>query len=551
MSSSHPLLQATRLAISTTSGSTLVNPISFQVNRREIVALVGESGSGKTLSSLALMGLLPVGVEQSQGEIHFDGQLIVSPGYSSVEALRGHRMATVFQEPMTSMNPVLKIGEQIAEVLVRHQNLSWKQAHRQAIALLDRVGIVNPEQRAKQYIHQLSGGMRQRVMIASAISCKPSLLIADEPTTALDVTIQAQILALLQELQQEMEMGILLITHDLSLVARYADRAYVMHGGNIVEEGEVAALLTAPQNPYTQKLIAASQPEISPPFTANADQQPLLSLRSLTKSYPQKRALPFVKPTRQTVLFPTSLEIRRGEIVGLIGESGSGKTTLGRAAIGLIPADSGEVVFDGIDLRNANPTQKLAMRRRAQIIFQDPFASLNPKITVGEQIAEPLRVHKLRPASMIAGRVAELLELVGLEPHHAQRLPGAFSGGQRQRIAIARALALEPDLLVADEAVSALDLSVRGQILSLLGRLREELGLAVLFISHDLSAVRQVCDRVVVLFRGNVVESGPAEQVLDAPQHDYTRQLLAAGPDIQQALLLRRANKKFQTEQQL
>ena len=255
MSSSHPLLQATRLAISTTSGSTLVNPISFQVNRREIVALVGESGSGKTLSSLALMGLLPVGVEQSQGEIHFDGQLIVSPGYSSVEALRGHRMATVFQEPMTSMNPVLKIGEQIAEVLVRHQNLSWKQAHRQAIALLDRVGILNPEQRAKQYIHQLSGGMRQRVMIASAISCKPALLIADEPTTALDVTIQAQILGEVQKLVREQGTSLIWITHDLSVVAGLADQVAVMYAGRIVEQGSVDAVLDRPLHPYTQGLI--------------------------------------------------------------------------------------------------------------------------------------------------------------------------------------------------------------------------------------------------------------------------------------------------------
>jgi peptide/nickel transport system ATP-binding protein len=257
MSSSHPLLQATRLAISTTSGSTLVNPISFQVNRREIVALVGESGSGKTLSSLALMGLLPAGVEQSQGEIHFDGQLIVSPGYSSVEALRGHRMATVFQEPMTSMNPVLKIGEQIAEVLVRHQNLSWKQAHRQAIALLDRVGILNPEQRAKQYIHQLSGGMRQRVMIASAISCKPALLIADEPTTALDVTIQAQILALLNRIQQETGSALLLITHDLGVVAEVADSVAVMYAGQIVEQGLVDDIFNNPQHPYTIGLMGS------------------------------------------------------------------------------------------------------------------------------------------------------------------------------------------------------------------------------------------------------------------------------------------------------
>ncbi|WP_122095385.1 ABC transporter ATP-binding protein [Rahnella sp. Larv3_ips] len=542
MTPSTPLLDIRSLAIHTDSGIPLVNPVSFQVNRREIVALVGESGSGKTLSSLALMGLLPPGVLMSGGEIWLEDKRIASPDVPYDAPVRGKELAMIFQEPMTSMNPVLKVGEQIAEVLVRHQQIGWKQAHRDAVALLDRVGIVNPEQRAKQYIHQLSGGMRQRVMIASAISSKPRLLIADEPTTALDVTIQAQILALLQELQQEMEMGILLITHDLSIVARYADRAYVMHQGNLVEQGPVGQLLTAPQEPYTRKLIAASQPQARPAGAQISDEAPLIRLQALTKSYAQTRSLPFVAAKRQTVLFPTTLDIRRGEILGLIGESGSGKTTLGRAIMGLIDTDSGDIEFDGVSLTLASQAIRQKMRRRAQIIFQDPYASLNPKMTIGEQIAEPLRVYKLRPAGQIQARVEELLKLVGLEAHHASRLPGAFSGGQRQRVAIARALALEPELLVADEAVSALDLSVRGQILALLDRLREQLGLTVLFISHDLAAVKQVCDRVVVLYHGKVVESGTTSEVLVAPQHPYTRQLLAAAPDIVQALQLRKAS---------
>ena len=542
MTPSTPLLDIRSLAIHTDSGIPLVNPVSFQVNRREIVALVGESGSGKTLSSLALMGLLPPGVLMSGGEIWLEDKRIASPDVPYDAPVRGKELAMIFQEPMTSMNPVLKVGEQIAEVLVRHQQIGWKQAHRDAVALLDRVGIVNPEQRAKQYIHQLSGGMRQRVMIASAISSKPRLLIADEPTTALDVTIQAQILALLQELQQEMEMGILLITHDLSIVARYADRAYVMHEGNLVEQGPVGQLLTAPQEPYTRKLIAASQPQARPAGAQISDEAPLIRLQALTKSYAQTRSLPFVAAKRQTVLFPTTLDIRRGEILGLIGESGSGKTTLGRAIMGLIDTDSGDIEFDGVSLTLASQAIRQKMRRRAQIIFQDPYASLNPKMTIGEQIAEPLRVYKLRPAGQIQARVEELLKLVGLEAHHASRLPGAFSGGQRQRVAIARALALEPELLVADEAVSALDLSVRGQILALLDSLREQLGLTVLFISHDLAAVKQVCDRVVVLYHGKVVESGTTSEVLVAPQHPYTRQLLAAAPDIVQALQLRKAS---------
>ncbi|MFS7250694.1 dipeptide ABC transporter ATP-binding protein [Rahnella rivi] len=542
MTPSTPLLDIRSLAIHTDSGIPLVNPVSFQVNRREIVALVGESGSGKTLSSLALMGLLPPGVLMSGGEIWLEDKRIASPDVPYDAPVRGKELAMIFQEPMTSMNPVLKVGEQIAEVLVRHQQIGWKQAHRDAVALLDRVGIVNPEQRAKQYIHQLSGGMRQRVMIASAISSKPRLLIADEPTTALDVTIQAQILALLQELQQEMEMGILLITHDLSIVARYADRAYVMHQGNLVEQGPVGQLLTAPQEPYTRKLISASQPQARPAGAQISDEAPLIRLQALTKSYAQTRSLPFVAAKRQTVLFPTTLDIRRGEILGLIGESGSGKTTLGRAIMGLIDTDSGDIEFDGVSLTLASQAIRQKMRRRAQIIFQDPYASLNPKMTIGEQIAEPLRVYKLRPAGQIQARVEELLKLVGLEAHHASRLPGAFSGGQRQRVAIARALALEPELLVADEAVSALDLSVRGQILALLDSLREQLGLTVLFISHDLAAVKQVCDRVVVLYHGKVVESGTTGEVLVAPQHPYTRQLLAAAPDIVQALQLRKAS---------
>jgi len=542
MTTASALLDIQELAIHTAAGLPLVNKVSFQVNRREIVALVGGSGSGKTLSSLSLLGLLPPGVSMTGGEIWLDDKKIASPDTHFDVSARGKRLAMIFQEPMTSMNPVLKVGEQIAEVLVRHQQIGWKQAHRDAIALLDRVGIVNPEQRAKQYIHQLSGGMRQRVMIASAISCKPVMLIADEPTTALDVTIQAQILTLLQDLQQEMDMGILLITHDLSVVARYADRAYVMHQGHLVEQGPVAELLTDPQEPYTRKLIAASQPEPLPETAAISVENPLVRLRELTKSYPHAQWLPFVPARRQTVLFPTSFDIRRGEILGLIGESGSGKTTLGRAIIGLTDADSGDIEFDGVSLTRANAATRHKMRSRAQIIFQDPYASLNPKMTIGEQIAEPLRVYKLRPPALIQARVEELLKRVGLEPHHASRLPGAFSGGQRQRVAIARALASEPELLVADEAVSALDLSVRGQILTLLNTLRQQLGLTVLFISHDLAAVKQVCDRVVVLYHGNVVESGETAQVLMAPQHPYTQALLAAAPDITRALQLRKAS---------
>lgn len=538
MNSDTSLLQVSGLTLATAGGKPLVHGIDFHVERGEIVALVGESGSGKTLSALSVLGLLPEGVQHVGGSVTFNGERVAAPEQKYRAGIRGSQIAMIFQEPMSSMNPVLTVGEQIAEVLVRHQGLSWKAAQQQAVALLDKVGIVDPARRAKQYIHQLSGGMRQRVMIASAISCKPALLIADEPTTALDVTIQAQILALLQSLQQEMQMGVLFITHDLSVVARYADRACVMNGGQIVEAGAVAPLLSAPSHPYTQKLIAASTAANHRRVVPVTD-APLISLTNVTRSYTQPHKWPFFPPHRQAVLQPTTLNIGRGEIVGLIGESGSGKTTLGRTAIGLIPADSGEILFDGINLADASRQQQQQMRRRAQIIFQDPFASLDPKMTVGEQIAEPLRVHKLRPAAEIPARINELLTLVGLAPEHAARLPSAFSGGQRQRIAIARALALEPELLVADEAVSALDLSVRGQVLALLADLRDKLGLTVLFISHDLSAVRQVCDRVMVMYRGAIVESGKTLQVLETPAHSYTRELLKSAPDIAEALRLR------------
>lgn len=533
MTNSH-LLSVENLSLNIPDGRLLVDDVSFHLDQREILALVGESGSGKTLTSLAVMDLLPSGVQLAAGELTLLGQRLEG---GNIKLLRGCRIATVFQEPMSSMNPTMRIGEQIAEVLVRHRQMSWKHAQQEAIAVLDRVGIVDPALRARQYIHQLSGGMRQRVMIASAISGQPQLLIADEPTTALDVTIQAQILSLLQELQREMGMGILLITHDLSVVARYADRVCVMQQGRIVEQGETVATLGNPVHPYTRRLVEASKVQL--PLQVIVKTQPLLELNAICKSYPLPRLLPFLPAKQQIVLHPLDLSIKQGEIVGVIGESGSGKTTLGSAAIGLIEANDGEIRFQGKVLRGR---KRKILRRHCQIIFQDPYSSLNPKITVGEQIAEPLRVWQLRKGeTAVQTRVKELLTLVGLEEQHGDRLPSAFSGGQRQRIVIARALAMEPKLLVADEAVAALDLSVRGQILALFDELRHKLDLSILFISHDLSAVRQLCDRVVVMYHGKVVEEGATERIISQPQDLYTLQLLAAAPDVDQALAQRSA----------
>ena len=593
------------------SFDTMVGPrpaivdVSFEIADGEAVAVVGESGSGKTVTALSTIGLLPDNANVVSGSIDFGGRRLSPENAASYAGVRGARMAMIFQEPMTSLNPVLTVGEQIAETMVRHQGLDWRAAHKEALVLLDRVGIPDAGRRARQYAHQLSGGMRQRVMIAGAVSCRPQLLIADEPTTALDVTIQAQILDLIRELQAELEMGVLFITHDLGVVSAVADRIYVMYAGRVVESGPASEVLRRPHMPYTMGLlrslprrssargalesipgnppqggaplpgcpfaprcefriarceasvpdlvergggrtarcirsdsIASRQPVISDRSTTAEPRQrqqssprAYIEVRGLTKHFPLS-AGPFARSRRIIrAVDDVALDVRRGEVVALVGESGSGKTTMGRCILRLEEPTAGSIVFDGIELTRLSRRELKRFRRRMQIVFQDPFSSLNPHLTVGEAIGEPIRVHGLARGSECEERVARLLEVVGLDPDHSKRRPQAFSGGQRQRIAIARALALDPDFIVADEAVSALDVSIRAQITNLLQDLRRRLSLTLLFIAHDLALVRHIADRVVVLYLGRVMERGPVEAVFSNPRHPYTQALLSAVPE--------------------
>jgi peptide/nickel transport system ATP-binding protein len=514
----------------------VVRELTLEVHAGEVVALVGESGSGKSLTAMSVLGLLPRGARVTAGGMSFEGRDIAPP---AMRALRGAGIGMVFQEPMTALNPALRVGEQIAEGLVRHRGLSWARAGQAAIDMLDRVGIPEPARRARQYVHQLSGGMRQRVMIATAIICRPRLLVADEPTTALDVTIQAQILALFRDLQQEAGMGVLFITHDLAVVAEVADRICVMHQGRIVEQGAVDAVLANPATAYTRGLLDAL-----PGGSGFGDMRrggpagttPLLEVRGLTKRFPVSSGLLGAGRRQVAAVDSVNFDVRRGEVLALVGESGSGKTTIGRCVLNLLPPSEGTLRFDGQDLATVPRAGRKELRRRMQIVFQDPFASLNPRLTVSHIIGEAIVVHGLAKGAAVAARVAALLELVGLDPAMATRRPHAFSGGQRQRIAIARALALEPELLVADEAVSALDVSVRAQIIRLLAELRERLGLTLLFITHDLGLVRYFADRVVVLYLGRVMEAGPVEAVFGRPAHPYTAALLASEPHLDPAL---------------
>ena len=510
-----------------------VRGVSFAIERGETVALVGESGSGKSVTGLSILQLLPYPrAEHPKGSIRFKGEELVGRPEGFMRQIRGDRIAMIFQEPMTSLNPLHTVERQIAEALLLHRRLGREEVRARVLELLRLVGIPEPEQRRSAYPHQLSGGQRQRVMIAMALANEPDLLIADEPTTAVDVTIQAQILRLLQDLQRRMGMAILLITHDLTIVRHVAHRVLVMTRGELVESGPVARVFAAPRHPYTRKLLAAEPAGRPAPVAPGA---PVVAeLRRLQVHFPIQRGL-----LRRTVGWVKAVDgvdlvIRAGETLGIVGESGSGKTTLGLALLRLLPS-RGVIRIGGTDVQGWSWRQLRPLRRQMQIVFQDPFGSLSPRMSVGQIVEEGLAIHRVGTAEERARRVARALEEVGLDPDWAHRYPHEFSGGQRQRIAIARALVLEPRLLVLDEPTSALDMSVQAQIVDLLRSLQEKHGLAYLFISHDLRVIRATSHRVAVMKDGVVVEEGPVEQIFEDPRHPYTRALLAAALRIEAA----------------
>ncbi len=554
----HPLLSIRNLTTSfRVDGEwrSVVENLSFDVGAGETVAVVGESGSGKSVTALSAMRLLPQANSRTEGEILFGGHNLLTLPEEQMRHLRGNELAMIFQEPMTSLNPVLTIGFQIGETLKYHRGLDPQAARAESLRILERVRIPGAARRLDDYPHQLSGGMRQRVMIAMSLACRPHLLIADEPTTALDVTIQAEILELIKLLQEEEGMAVIFITHDMGIVAETADRVVVMLKGKKVEEGQTAALFRAPQHPYSRALLAAvprlgaMRDELLPkPFaiidpqtglpvpppqcdlSVDEGEKPLLEVKNLVTSFDVRSGLFASVTARVHAVENVSFDVRAGETLALVGESGCGKSTTGRSVLRLVEPRAGQVLFDGEDVGALDKEGLRRARQNMQMIFQDPFASLNPRKSVGAAIAEPIIVHGLARAEEARAQVAELLRRVGLSPDMADRYPHEFSGGQRQRLCIARALALKPKLIVADEAVSALDVSIKAQVVNLMMELQAEMGLAYLFISHDMAVVERVSHRVAVMYLGEIVEIGPRQSVINNPAHPYTRKLMAAVP---------------------
>ncbi|MCT4702466.1 microcin C ABC transporter ATP-binding protein YejF [Enterobacteriaceae bacterium H20N1] len=524
-----PLLSINNLSIAFRQGEIahqVVNDFSLQIEAGETLALVGESGSGKSVTALSVLRLLPSPpVVYPAGEIYFKGQELLRAPERMLRGIRGNKIAMIFQEPMVSLNPLHNIEKQLYEVLSLHRGMRRDAARAEMLTCLDRVGIRNAAARLTDFPHQLSGGERQRVMIAMALLTRPELLIADEPTTALDVTVQAQILQLLKELKQELNMGLLFITHNLGIVRQLADNIAVMHNGKCVEQNKAFTLLNTPQHPYTQKLLAA-EPGGSP-WPLDESLPPLLKVEALEVAFPVRRGL-----LKKTVGYHYGIKglhfsLRPGECVGLVGESGSGKSTTGMALLRLIQS-SGSIWFDGHPLHELNRKKLLPLRHRIQVVFQDPNSALNPRLDVLQIVEEGLRVHHPElSAAEREKRVIVALNEVGLDPETRHRYPAEFSGGQRQRIAIARALILQPQLIILDEPTSSLDRSVQAQILALLKSLQEKHRLAYIFISHDLKIVKSLCHQIIVLRQGEVVEQGECQKVFAAPQTEYTRQLLA------------------------
>lgn len=508
----------------------LVQDLTFTLNRGETLAIAGESGSGKSITSLAIMGLLPPpAVRVTGGRVRLGSQDLTGLPEAALRSIRGDRIAMIFQEPMTCLNPVMTVGAQLTESIRAHEPVGRVEAARRAVEALKAVRLSEPERRMRQYPHELSGGMRQRVMIAMALALRPEVLIADEPTTALDVTVQREVLDLLRDLQRDLGTAIILITHDMGVVAEMADRVIVMRHGRQVETAPTTDIFARPQADYTRALLAAvprmGQGDARPPVTA----EPIARLTDVVVRYPQSGGL-FGQVTHNVhAVEHVSFDIRKGETFALVGESGCGKSTIAKALVGLAP-HTGRIEIAGQSLEGLSPTALKAMRRKVQMVFQDPMAALNPRMRVGELVAEPLLIHGIGDADSQRDKAADLMTRVGLDAAHLDRYPHEFSGGQRQRICIARALALQPDLIIADESVSALDVSVQARVLDLLRALQSEFGMSYLFISHDMAVVDNISDRVAVMYLGQIVEMGTRDQIFGNPRHPYTQRLISAVP---------------------
>jgi peptide/nickel transport system ATP-binding protein len=564
-----PLLRINDLSIDFVAESGITSAlknISLSVNRNEILAIVGESGSGKSVTALSILQLLASTAKFTSGEIIFseDGKNetdLIRLQNKELQKIRGNKIAMIFQEPMTSLNPVFTCGSQVAESIRLHKKISTNEAKQQAIEWFRKVKLPEPEKVFSKYPHQLSGGQKQRVMIAMAICCKPSLLICDEPTTALDVTVQKNILQLIKELQEEQKMGVIFITHDLGVVSEIADKIAVMYKGNIVETNSRKEIFVNPQHPYTKGLLACrpvfhqkgERLPVVGDFLETIDNRPqtivkpakldtstvvrgqssmvLLSVKNLSVRFPVKKNLFGRSISFTKAVDDVSFEVIKGETLGLVGESGCGKTTLGRTLLRLIEPTEGEIIYNGIDLTKKTSDEIISLRKDIQLVFQDPYSSLNPRLTIGSAIAEPLKVHgQYKNEKQRKEKVIDLLEKVNLDSKHFDRYPHEFSGGQRQRIVIARALALNPSFIICDEPVSALDVSVQAQVLNLLNDIKKEFGFTTIFISHDLAVVRYISDRIMVMHKGKIVEQGAADEVYYHPKNEYTRNLIDSIP---------------------